>query len=309
MSELHLAWALSFPREEEPFEAAVRYRQLDKVTISDFRGGRFTGRRAGADAGGADELRVGVLINLSGQLVCRYSGAEILVGPNDMLVWDSEIASGFDAVEPHHELSVLLPRSQVPRGIAEAASGVGNALFTGAGSGLVAIAAAQMRAIAGELEQLSDAALAIACQGFFDTLDSAVAHLAEPGHPPGARSALVARVRRYIDDNLDDPDLCASSIAAAHAVSVRTLHLAFADSGTTVSRWIRDRRLRICYRELSRPGNTKTATAVAFEWGFNDAAHFSRTFKKAFGVTPTTVMARRNRPIDADDSGRLHLEG
>jgi AraC-like DNA-binding protein len=70
---------------------------------------------------------------------------------------------------------------------------------------------------------------------------------------------------------------------------VRSLHLLFADTGTTVSRWIRDRRLKICYRELSRAGHKDTVTNVAFRWGFNDSAHFSRTFKEAFGVTPSSI--------------------
>ena len=79
---------------------------------------------------------------------------------------------------------------------------------------------------------------------------------------------------------------------------MRTLHLVFADTGTTVSRWIRDRRLKACYRELSRSGRSETATDVAFRWGFNDAAHFSRTFKKAFGVTPSSVMLPALRSLN-----------
>ena len=112
---------------------------------------------------------------------------------------------------------------------------------------------------------------------------------------------LLLKVRRYIEDNLDDPGLCPSSIAAAHAISVRTLHLVFADTGTTVSRWIRDRHLKACYRELSRSGRPETVTDAAFRWGFNDAAHFSRTFKKAFGVTPSSVMLPALRSLNPGD--------
>jgi AraC-like DNA-binding protein len=106
-----------------------------------------------------------------------------------------------------------------------------------------------------------------------------------------ARAGLLVRVRGYIEDHLDDPGLCASSIADAHAISVRTLHLLFADTGTTVSRLIRQRRLDVCYRELSRGRRGKTVTDVAFRWGFIDAAHFSRSFKQAFGITPSSLIS------------------
>ena len=80
------------------------------------------------------------------------------------------------------------------------------------------------------------------------------------------------------------------------------LHLAFAGTGTTVGRWIRDRRLRVCYRELARAGTHQTVTDIAFRWGFNDMAHFSRTFKQAFGVTPSGVLSR-GRTVAAAPAG------
>ncbi|WP_202919456.1 helix-turn-helix domain-containing protein [Saccharothrix deserti] len=65
-------------------------------------------------------------------------------------------------------------------------------------------------------------------------------------------------------------------------VGVRRLNLqlAFADAGTAISGRIRDRRPKACYRELSQAGLTETVTDVALRWGFNDVAHFSRTFKR-----------------------------
>jgi len=84
-----------------------------------------------------------------------------------------------------------------------------------------------------------------------------------------------------------------STIAAAHGISVRTLQQLFSDAGTTVSSWIRERRLKACYRELSGADRFDTVTEVAFRWGFNDAAHFSRRFKQAFGVTPSSVFTDR----------------
>ncbi|MDF3141864.1 helix-turn-helix domain-containing protein, partial [Streptomyces sp. T21Q-yed] len=165
----------------------------------------------------------------------------------------------------------------------------------GAGAGLAAIAADQLRAIVRELDHLSDAGLAIACQNFFDTLDSALVPTVEASPSASARAVLLNRVRRYVEDRLDDPELSASSVAEALDVSVRTLHLAFAGTGTTVGRWIRERRLKVCYRELAHGSGERTVTDVAFRWGFNDVAHFSRVFKQTYGITPSRVVALARR--------------
>ncbi|MFF9042061.1 helix-turn-helix domain-containing protein [Streptomyces sp. NPDC014892] len=285
MAEVHLPWNLSFSRRDH-LDATVRYRQLDALIVSEFRGGGYSGYRSTETDARRGGPRIGIMINLSGRLVCRQGDDTLILGPDQLLLWDSETAEGFEAVEPRRELSLLLPREQAPRALAEAATSGRGAVSVAAGSGLASIAADQLRAITRELDHLSDAGLAIACQSLFDTLDTA---LAPAGTRPAVREALLVRLRRYIEDNLDDPDLCASSVAEAHDISVRTLHLAFADTGTTVSRWIRARRLRAAYRHLTRPGSTATVTDVAFRWGFNDVAHFSRVFKQAYGATPSSV--------------------
>ncbi|HEY9356088.1 MAG TPA: helix-turn-helix transcriptional regulator, partial [Arthrobacter sp.] len=75
---------------------------------------------------------------------------------------------------------------------------------------------------------------------------------------------------------------------AAHFISTRHLHNVFHESGTTVATWIRSQRLDGARRELRDPLLAgKPVGAVAARWGFLDAAHFSRTFRDAFGVSPS----------------------
>jgi len=136
--ELHPAWAMSFP-DTDRFDVAVRYRRLDRLTIADFTSGRFTGQRPAAGPWTGEQALVGVLMNLSGRLRCRYaSGREIALGPGDLLVWDSELAHSFDVVEPHRELYLLLPRERAPHGLVTAAARAGGAIPAGAGAGLAA---------------------------------------------------------------------------------------------------------------------------------------------------------------------------
>lgn len=292
LSELHLGWAMTCP-EPEQFGASMRYRRLGKITFADLRTGPCAGRLPAAVRGG--EPVIGVLMNLSGPLVCRYaSGDEFVIGAGQLAIWDSETARAFTAVEPHRELYLLLPRAQAPRAVARTAMSASGAIAAGPSLGLVSIAADQLRGIVRELGQLSDADLSIASQALFDTLDSAVT---APGQ--SARGSLLLQVRRYIEDHLDDPCLTPASAAAAHGISVRTLQLAFAEAGTTASHWIRDRRLRVCYRQIARARPAETITDIAFSWGFSDAGHFSRTFKQAFGVSPSHVLAEaRSRTAD-----------
>jgi AraC-like DNA-binding protein len=102
------------------------------------------------------------------------------------------------------------------------------------------------------------------------------------------QALLAVAVREYIDANLSDPLLSPASIAAAHFISTRHLHNVFHESGTTVASWIRTQRLEGARRDLRDPLHAGLPVgAVAARWGFLDAAHFSRTFRDAFGVPPS----------------------
>lgn len=292
LSDLNVAWALTHPPHAR-VDLSVRYRKAETLTV----GGLQTGRLAGYRPAFPADRRsfVGVLMNLSGRLRCRYlCGDEFVLGPDQLVVWESDTAHAFEVMDPHQQLYLLLPRDRTPPRLAELAAQPRGAVQAGPGSGLLGVAAEQLRVINRELDELSDAGLAIACQSLVEILDSAL--VVSPERLSLNASRLIG-VRHYIEDNLDDPRLCASTIAAAHGISVRTLQQLFFDAGTTVSSWIRERRLTACYQALSNAHEAETVTEVAFRWGFNDAAHFSRRFKQAFGVTPSSVLIRhRSRP-------------
>ncbi|MGK5532137.1 helix-turn-helix domain-containing protein [Streptomyces sp. URMC 129] len=108
-----------------------------------------------------------------------------------------------------------------------------------------------------------------------------------------AGTETLARIRTFIDEHLTDPDLSPESIARAHRISVRYLHKLFQNDGTTVSRWVRRRRLEACRQELGRTANrTIAVAAVAHRWGFSSPSHFSRAFRDAYGMSPTEWHAR-----------------
>lgn len=103
---------------------------------------------------------------------------------------------------------------------------------------------------------------------------------------PGAR--MTARIREFIEAHLADPALSPATIARAHHLSVRHLHKLFEGEGTTVGQLIRRRRLEACRRELGRsPRRTLTVAAVAHRWGFVSPSHFSRSFRDAYGMSPS----------------------
>ncbi|MEV7075758.1 helix-turn-helix domain-containing protein [Streptomyces sp. NPDC093990] len=101
-------------------------------------------------------------------------------------------------------------------------------------------------------------------------------------------SALLARIRSYIEENLMDPDLSPESIARAHHISVRYLHKLFQSHGTTVSTYVRKSRLAACRLDLGRPANRRrSVAAVAHSWGFASPSHFSRLFRQTYGLSPS----------------------
>lgn len=93
------------------------------------------------------------------------------------------------------------------------------------------------------------------------------------------------KIKKYIDHNLNDPELNPESIASAYHITPRYVHMLFKQIGISVSAYIRGQRLSRCSHEVaSSPG--VSITDIAFSWGFNDGAHFSRLFKIYYGLSP-----------------------
>jgi AraC-like DNA-binding protein len=108
------------------------------------------------------------------------------------------------------------------------------------------------------------------------------------------RQRLFTEITQFIDENLRSPDLSPGRIASEHFISPRHLNALFHDNEATVSTWVRRRRLEECRQRLLDPAfDSRSITSIAGEWGFADAAHFSRAFRAEFGCSPREARAGR----------------
>ena len=96
------------------------------------------------------------------------------------------------------------------------------------------------------------------------------------------------RIRVHIGRHLRDPELSLDHIANAMNCSKRQLHKAFSAEDHTLAHTIQRLRIEGCMGELADPARAgRTITEIAFSWGFNNTAHFSRVFREHTGVPPS----------------------
>ena len=101
----------------------------------------------------------------------------------------------------------------------------------------------------------------------------------------GKTGDTAAAVRLYIDENLSDPELCLSSIAAHFGYNPKYLSRLFRTAmGLRLTDYITDARMQ-CAKSLLKLGGTSVA-AVAEESGYRDPLYFSKVYKKKFGHPP-----------------------
>ena len=101
------------------------------------------------------------------------------------------------------------------------------------------------------------------------------------------RSALLYRLKNYILAHLRDPELSMPGVAAAIGISPRYASDLMAAEQTSFRTYVQMQRLERCKRDLSDPTQAaRHISDIAFAWGFNDLAHFSRIFKQKFGASP-----------------------
>jgi AraC-like DNA-binding protein len=134
-----------------------------------------------------------------------------------------------------------------------------------------------------EAARLSAAALEVLATRLAHELD-----VRDWSTPQARRHALLITIQAFIQQHLGDPQLSPATIAAAHHLSLRSLHQLFHDEGLTVAGWIRQQRLACCRRDLADPAlASRPVAAIGARWGFSSASDFSRAFRGVHGLPPS----------------------
>lgn len=101
-----------------------------------------------------------------------------------------------------------------------------------------------------------------------------------------AGKSLLALAHRYIETSCANPNLTPADISGHLGISVRQLYRLFEDDGDTICRFLHRTRLKHAATQLSMHERTGSITDIAYACGFNDAAHFSKSFRRQFGQSP-----------------------
>ncbi|MBC7975707.1 MAG: helix-turn-helix domain-containing protein, partial [Myxococcales bacterium] len=199
------------------------------------------------------------------------------LGAGMFTLWDSTAPLRFDVPEPLRKLTLLVPAEVFTAAVEQPQRYLGRAFDASTGCG------ALMLAQLGALDRLSspltppqqDAAL----RSTLDLLGAAV------GDTTDGAATLVDEIVRHARARLTDPELDPDAIADTLGVSRRQLDRAFATTGCTITRWIWRERAERCRCDMILEPRA-SLLELAVRWGFSEASHFTRVFRREFGCTP-----------------------
>lgn len=151
-----------------------------------------------------------------------------------------------------------------------------------------------LRSIVADLEELTDEHIRPIEIALSEFVISSLAESSANSCFDVAGASNFHRICQAIETQLGDGDLTLRQIADQQRVSARYIQKLFQQAGTSFSHYLRQRRLEHCRSDLaSQAHRTLSISEICFRWGFNDAAHFSRSFRTDYGMSPRGYRQQR----------------
>jgi AraC-like DNA-binding protein len=239
-----------------------------------------------APAGGAEDPRasISLLMQLEGSMLVAQARRTCELGSGDMCLLDERFPFHLQGREQSHIVFLRMPRRAVlgrhpwlEHHTAGAIAG------EDAGAALLRDTLVRTLETVGDLRETQRSAVLSA---MIQLLGAASTAPAAPAPDAGWR---VRAALAYIEMHLADGELTPEEVARDQGVSRRRLDQILREAlGLSVAGRIWERRLQQAAADLVDPGRASLAVSqIGFSVGFEDAAHFSRAFKKRFGRTPS----------------------
>ena len=172
--------------------------------------------------------------------------------PGDVVLWDCRVATQIRVATHLRKASLLIPRRSL--GHLSSPQRARHGLRTLGGAPTAPLLRQLLTSLGRDSKPLSSA-----CRHMRNALLELTFATIESDRDMESESllpSLCTAVHRWIADHVFDPDLSPAAIAAAHAVSVRTLQRALATQSTSVTEAVRGQRLERARDLLNDPAHT-----------------------------------------------------
>lgn len=231
-----------------------------------------------------------ISFQLEKRCLVRQDGREALLSPGSFALYDSTRPYSLSFQERFHQFVIQMPSDVLSRHLMNPEDYT--AIPISGSSGLGAILTNFVFSLAKELNELQQAPdeLSENLVNMIAMAFSSSVMLNQSSGNSVVQDSLRRRIKQYIDNNLCNPDLNNKHIAQSQGISLRYLHKVFQQEQESIHAVILEKRLRRAYDLLTDKNYTGyTVEKIAYSLGFSSAAHFSKTFKKRFEVSPSTA--------------------
>jgi AraC-like DNA-binding protein len=145
-------------------------------------------------------------------------------------------------------------------------------------------------------------------------MDARMPPVPSPGAAaPNERRHRIRATRRTavlheIEQRSGDPGFSAAALAARLGITPRYVHLLLKETGRTFSHHVLEQRLQRALILLRDPHwQQRRIAELAAESGFSDLSHFSRTFRRRYGMTPTQARAAAQSCVGVEAANAAEL--
>lgn len=223
----------------------------------------------------------------SGSAVADYDGRKRRHGPGDVVAVDYSLPH--ESRTPGYEgITLTFDRASAPAGLQGDVHGMVLTANSSAGKLLGTL----IRSLVEHIDGLSVDQAQSAVDGILRF--AAVTLPAGGSRREREDVPLFDRAHRLARGRLSDPDFGPDDMMVALGVSRSKLFRSFESHGG-VRRWLVGMRLSASLQVMIRSAGKLKISAIAHQHGFRSEAHFSRAFRKRYGMSPSAAQASTMR--------------
>jgi len=270
--------------EVKEFQGSIEHGEMGVVRLCRLRTSQHSVERTRVHAMQDHRSYLKVVFQVKGKCNFEQYGRNLLLSPGEWSVYDTRFPYTMLVPEQAEQLVLLVPHEEL-RGVPIPTNLMARSFSSRSGLGrLMYKLLTTMLSEFSKFDQQSESSLIAVVN---QLLNFSILEALQDNRSLSDAESLELRARSYVMQNIRDSGLSVEQIANALHCSKRYLHMVFAKKGQTISELIWKLRLEGCRKDLQSPTLANPSiTDIAFSWGFNNSAHFSRRFRDEFGTSP-----------------------